>query len=454
MKGNFLLSTELAQRLYWESAAKLPVIDYHNHLLSEEIVNDRRFDNLYDLWIQPDPYKHRAMRMCGVPENLITGNSSIEDKFQAWCSIFPKLVGNPLYQWSLMELRDVMEMNEIPGPSNWKELWKRSLGYLGRNPITTGTILKKYNVEYNSPCTTLTDDLSLYMERKDLAPSLRGDDMVLPTENMISKLEGLTGIRIEGLEQYKQAIAVRMKEFSKAGCCFSDHPINNGFHYYADDGKNEIRFAKAVSGQLSEREEKDRLASELLRFMGSQYAEHHIVMQLHMGAQRTTSTRLRNCAGAAGGYACIGNSVDVESLTGLLDDLEMQASGLPRVMVFALNPSDHAMLSSLAGSYSKDDVAGLVTQGPAWWWCDHNYGIRSLLENTAAYGLLSNFVGMTTDSRSFLSFIRHDYFRRILCDWLANRALAQDLPQSTEILEALVRDMCYENAKKIIEKEW
>ena len=186
MKGNFLLSTELAQRLYWESAAKLPVIDYHNHLLSEEIVNDRRFDNLYDLWIQPDPYKHRAMRMCGVPENLITGNSSIEDKFQAWCSIFPKLVGNPLYQWSLMELRDVMEMNEIPGPSNWKELWKRSLGYLGRNPITTGTILKKYNVEYNSPCTTLTDDLSLYMERKDLAPSLRGDGMVLPKENMIS----------------------------------------------------------------------------------------------------------------------------------------------------------------------------------------------------------------------------------------------------------------------------
>lgn len=450
--GDFLLNSELAKRLYHDGAADLPVIDYHNHLAVEEIDKDYRFENLYDLWIRPDPYKHRAMRMCGVPEEKITGGASAEEKFQAWCTIFPELVGNPLYQWSLMELRDVLEIRELPSAENWKALWRNSGNYLEKNPVTARGILKKYRVEYNSPCATLTDDLSLYPGKEDLAPSLRGDTVVAPFPEAIEKLEKLTELPVKNLEQYRTAVSIRLRAFKKAGCRFADHSLDNGFHYYEEDGKNELRFQKALSGELSTKEEKDRLMSGLLRFLGGQYAALGIVMQLHMGAQRTTSTRLRKIAGAAGGYACIGNSIDVDSLTRFLDDLEMQVSGMPRVILFALNPADHAMVSALAGSYSKDGVAGLVTQGPAWWWCDHNYGMESLLENTAAYGLLSNFAGMTTDSRSFLSFIRHDYFRRILCDWMARQAMEQKLPDSPEILKACVYRMCYGNAKKILEE--
>lgn len=449
--GGFLLNSELAKRLYHDCAADLPVINYHNHLDVKAIDENYRFENLYDLWIRPDPYKHRAMRMCGVPEEKITGEAPVEEKFQAWCTVFPKLVGNPLYQWSLMELEDVLEIREIPSQENWKVLWRNSRNYLEKNPVTTAGILKKYRVEYNSPCATLTDDLSLYFGKENLAPSLRGDTMVTPSPVFIENLEKLTGSEIRTMEQYQEAISGRLLAFKEAGCRFADHSLDNGFHYYEEDGKNEARFQQALSGKLIQREEKERLASGLLRFLGSRYAGLGIVMQLHMGAQRTTSTRLRKIAGAAGGYAGIGNSIDVESLTRFLDDLEMQEYGLPRVMLFALNPTDHAMLSALSGSYSKDGVAGLVTQGPAWWWCDHNYGMESLLENTAAYGLLSNFVGMTTDSRSFLSFIRHDYFRRILCDWLARQVKEQKLPDSAEILKELVAGMCYGNAEKILE---
>ena len=453
MTEDFLLNSKLSRHLYAECAAELPIIDYHNHLAVDEIEQNLRFDNLYDLWIQPDPYKHRAMRMCGVPERKITGDAPAEEKFQAWCTVFPKLAGNPLYQWSLMELQDILEIREIPGPANWREIWNHSQGFLERNTVSVGTILEKYKVEYCSPCAKLTDDLSPYMGRRNLAPSLRGDTIVSPSADSTKILEELTGIGITGLEQYKTAVICRLKDFKETGCHFADHSLDNGFQYYEDDGKNDIRFAGMVSGVPMENEEKNRLISEMLRFLGEQYAENGMVLQLHMGAQRFTSTRLRNCAGAAGGYACIGNSVDIASLTGLLDDLEKQPAGLPKVILFTLNPSDHAMISALAGSYSKDNVAGLITQGPAWWWCDHNYGIRSLLENTAAYGLLSNFVGMTTDSRSFLSFIRHDYFRRILCDWLACRAQQQDIPDSPEILESLLVDMCYKNAKNILEEK-
>lgn len=451
MREDFLLNSELSRRLYMECAANLPVIDYHNHLSVEDIVTDRRFENLYDLWLAPDPYKHRAMRMCGVPEEKITGKASAEEKFEAWCSIFPKLVGNPLYQWSLMELQDVMQIKEIPGAETWRQIWHQSKEYLATCPVTAQGILKKAKVEYNSPCAEITDDISLFVQRKDLAPSLRGDTILNPSESLIRKLEQRTEEKITDLDRYKNALRKQFWRFIEAGCHFSDHALDNGFHYYKEDGKNEKRFQDVIAGDVSGREERDRLASALLRFLGGLYAEYRCVMQLHMGAQRDTSTRLRSCAGAAGGYACIGNSVDIASLVSFLDDLEKQPEGLPRIILFSLNPADHALLSCLSGSYSKDHEPGLVTQGPAWWWCDHSYGITSVLESTASYGLLSNFPGMTTDSRSFLSFIRHDYFRRLLCNWLAKKALEKEIPQSVEILEELIDSMCCKNARRMLQ---
>ena len=185
----------------------------------------------------------------------------------------------------------------------------------------------------------------------------------------------------------------------------------------------------------------------MLTFVCEEYARLNFTVQLHIGAQRYTSTRLRTLAGAAGGFAGIGNSADIASITQFFDTLEQGEYGLPKLVLFTLNPTDNAMLSVLSGSYSKDNVAGLITQGPAWWWCDHQYGIKEVLENTASFGLLSNFIGMTTDSRSFLSLVRHDYFRRILCDWLAEKFENNELCCSIDNLKTLVSDMCYKNSK-------
>ena len=453
MKNDFLLNSELAQCLYKNYVQTLPVIDYHNHLSITDLAKNKRFDNLYELWVKPDPYKHRAMRMCGVPEYYITGNAPDEEKFAAWCEIFPKLAGNPLYQWSLMELQDILEIREIPGQETAKAIWKHAENYMSHNTISAKSILQKYQVEYLSPCTSFLDDLSVYNTDLKLYPSLRGDDILLPNKAFIMKLQELTNIPVTDLDTYLQAVTIRLKAFQSAGCRFVDHSLDDGFYYHEEDGKNENRFLQLLKKNSGNKDisstDQEKLKSSILCRLGKLYADYDMILQLHMGARRHTSTRLRQYAGPAGGYAAIGNSINVASLTGLLDDLEQSEHGMPKVILFALNPADHGMVSALAGSYSKDNVPGLVTQGPAWWWCDHSYGIRSVLENTASYGLLSNFPGMVTDSRSFLSFVRHDYFRRILCSWLAERIMAQDFQKAPEISEQLIYDMCYGNAKQM-----
>lgn len=275
-------------------------------------------------------------------------------------------------------------------------------------------------------------------EDEQTGPSLRGDQIVSPEKSFVETLSKQTKITITGLEDFKQAISVRLREFSESGCRFSDHALDNGFVFYEDDGQNEKRFQRILNNELLDKVGREKLISYLLLFLGEEYARYHFVMQLHIGAQRFTSTRLRTVAGAAGGFACIGNSVDVVSLTNYFDKLEQGKYGLPRMILFTLNPADNALVSVLSGSYSKDNVAGLITQGPAWWWCDHKYGICEVLENEASFGVLSNFVGMTTDSRSFLSFVRHDYFRRVLCKWVGEKARNQEITDSFEALSDLV----------------
>lgn len=473
MKKDFLLTTALAGDLY-KKCGSLPVMDYHNHLNLAHIRENKRFRNLYELWIQPDPYKHRAMRMCGIPERCITGDASEEEKFAAWCGIFPKLAGSPLYQWSLMELEDVLEIRDVPAEDNWKLIWKHGEGYLDRNEVSPKSIMSQYKVEYCSPCVTFSDDLSECADGGRITVSLRGDEALHPDKDFIEWLEGQTGLEIKNLESYFRALSVRIGEFRAAGCRFADHSLDCGFRYYEEDGKNTDRFERLLKELFHEKEpfangagkavpteepregpengDEEMLAAAILRHLACAYARNDMTLQLHMGARRHTSTRLRQCAGAAGGYAAIGNSPDMVSLTAFLDDVERHSgAGLPRVILFALNPADHGMLSSLAGSYAKDHVPGLVTQGPAWWWCDHGHGIRSVLDNTASYGLLSQFSGMTTDSRSFLSFARHDYFRRILCSWTADRVRGQDMPNAPKLLEKLLYDMCYGNMRRIVD---
>ncbi len=449
-KLGFLLKTKTGNILY-QSVKDLPIIDYHNHLSVEDIIQDRRFLDIYDLWIKPDPYKHRAMRMCGVAEEYITGTATNEEKFVKWCETLPKLLLNPLSHWSMMELETVFGITELPNGKNAKSIYERCNRYLQEHNVTANGLLRLFNVEYACPCASLIDDVSIFEKNAWVAPSLRGDDVVVPTAEFIKSLEASTEIKVGCLADFEKAIEKRLLDFRAAGCVFSDHALDDGFVFYPDDGANGGRFLDLLDGKL-DAAEGAKLSSYVLLTLGKLYAKHGFVMQLHIGAQRYTSSKLREKVGPAGGFAGIGNSVDARSLTRFLDAIDCAEYGLPKTILFTLNPADNALISVLSGSYAKDGMEGLITQGPAWWWCDHKLGITEMLENTSAFGTLSNFIGMTTDSRSFLSFVRHDYFRRILCDWLGEKWENGELLCDENGVKALARKLCYENAKKEVNK--
>ncbi len=442
MKKEYLMNTNTAKILY-DKVKDLPIIDYHNHLSIDDIRDNKRYTDIYDLWIKPDPYKHRAMRMCGVEERYITGDATDKEKFMKWCETLPKLIGNPLYAWSQMELERVFSICETPNKSNWEEIYKMANEYLKKNEITPETLLGMFNVESACPCVSLTDDVSFFEKTDNLSPSLRGDDIVLPDANVIRNLSS----DIKNLDDYKNIVSKRLDVMKKAGCIFSDHALDDGFVYFEDDGKNDVRFKSILNDEAMSNDDKKRFSSYILIYLCGEYAKKGFTVQLHIGAKRETSTRLRNLAGKAGGFAAIGNSVDIKSLTNMFDTLEQSEYGLPRIVLFTLNPADNAMISVLSGSYSKDGVPGLITQGPAWWWCDHKDGIMDVLKNITSFGLLSNFMGMTTDSRSFLSFVRHDYFRRIVCEFLGEKFERKELMCDIEDLENILYDICYNNAK-------
>lgn len=446
MEKEVFLCSKTARRLY-DHIKEMPIIDYHNHLSVSDIVENKRYINIYDLWIKPDPYKHRAMRMRGVSENEITGAAADFEKFKAWCKVYPKLIGTPLYVWSQMELQSIFGISERLCEENAEKIYRKANDFLAKKEITPEYFFERFHVEQACPCISLTDDVAEFANHKKISPSLRGDDISLPDLGVIKKLEAMTN-KIADFQEYKEAIRKRMDALTAAGCKFSDHGLDNGFEFFEDDGKNDIRFDSLLTEEPLSNVDSLKLFSHLLVFLCGEYAKRNITVQLHIGAQRYTSTRLRTLAGAAGGFAGIGNSADVVSLTRLFDTLEQREYGLPKIVLFTLNPSDNAMFSVLSGSYSKDNIRGLITQGPAWWWCDHKYGITEFLENISSFGLLSNFIGMTTDSRSFLSFVRHDYFRRILCEWLGKKFDDCELCCTEEELKMLLEDMCYRNAKE------
>lgn len=409
-----------------------------------------------------------------------------------------------------MELEQVFQVRTEINARNAKELWETLNARLASPEYSPHGLFRRFRVEYAAPCASLLDPVSPYASLLDpasphaflrnsslfasgehpekesgpsdtdagagdrlppcslglrglapyslglrglapcslglrgLAPSLRGDDLLCPSHDFLKKLEEKTGIRPDSASALLAAISQCLDTLDSAGCRFADHALDHGFHYEGPDKDTDLRILRLWQGAFLTPGEQTHLASDLLRMLGAEYARRHWVLQLHIGAQRFTSTRLRAVAGPAGGFAAMGNGVDLLSLVRLLDDLDQGPYGLPRTILYTLNPADNALFATLSGSFPG------VTQGPAWWWCDHLWGIRNMLETFAAHSVLSTFVGMTSDSRSLLSLSRHDYFRRILCGWIGEKAAQGQLPDSYELLENLVEAVCYGNARDMI----
>ena len=423
MDKNYLLKTKNAQDLYFEYAKDLPIIDFHNHVSVADITSDRRFENLYELWLASDPYKHRLMRICGIDEHFITGVASPYEKFEKYCEIFPYLAGNPVYDWSRMELSRIFGIEELPTKENARYMYDKCREMLSSNEFSNNAILSRFNIEYQSPVATLLDDLSLF-DGKNVAPSLRGDELLSPTPEFKARLSEKTGIEVCDDNSYINAISVMLDRFSQKGCRFADHALDSGFFESDTDGKKR----------------------DILKRLGIEYAKRGLTLLLHLDAKRKTSTRLARLSGAAGGYAAVGGDFNISALCDLLNDME-EGGGLPDTVLFPLNMNDQAPLSVMQGSFSEDGTPSKVQLGPAWWWCDHALGIENTLNCISSFGVVSQFIGMTTDSRSILSFVRHDYFRRLLCSWLDKQNTVGEWELPIKLQGDIVRKICYENSK-------
>ena len=449
MNPDFLLTTAVAQKLY-HASEDLPLIDFHNHLNVADLASDRSFrGDVSGLWLASDPYKHRAMRICGIPERLITGDASPREKFRAWAQTVPKLLGNPLYHWTELELERGFGISCGLHADNADRLFDEMNEKLASPEYSACGLLKRFHVEYASPCAGAADDLSPFSGLCGIVPSLRADDAAEGRLPWVMKLSERCGKAISSLEEYKRLLRLRLDEFQRRGCRFADHALDDGFRYRRDDGKNAARFSAMLTGGTCSVEDSNAFSSEILRFLGREYARRGWVLQLHIGALRFTSSRLRRIAGGAGGYAGISSRSDISGIVSFLDDLEADRL-LPRTILYTLNPADNAALAVLSGAFPGDGEAGKIQLGPAWWFCDHIHGMRNLFETISAYGVLSLFPGMTTDSRSLLSLVRHEYFRRVFCGWLGEKVASGEFPAFWKRLGEIVSGIFYFNIKTVL----
>jgi glucuronate isomerase len=467
MKGfndnDFLLMNDYGKRLYHGVAASLPVIDPHNHIDPAALASDKRFDNIHQLWVQNDPYKHRAMRIYGIAEELITGNKPEYEKFLAWATCFPSTIGNPLFHWSCMELKSLFGITDILTPSNAQHVWDKANDLLKQDKFTAFNIVKGFGVELLCTSDDLNDTLEHHLALAKqqqpgitCLPSLRADSIIsfntASFATWLEKLQALTSLNVTDLDTYKAAVINRLNFFNEAGCLLSDHSLDSSFTYTTCDSATATSiFKKVLAKEVLSNERLIALQSYLLHFLGTEYAKRKWKMQLHIGAYRYTSSVLRSKVGPAGGYACIGSSADVQSLCLFLDELDKEGA-LPKTILYTLNPADNAVFASITGSYSEDGVHSKVQFGPAWWYNDHYEGILQQLIALSSYGLLSTAIGMTTDSRSIISFIRHDYYRRILCNLLGSWVEEGKLPDDWELVSTMIKNISYNNIKSWIKK--
>lgn len=459
MNEELFLETPVAKRLYHEVAEELPIIDYHNHLSVRELTSGRPCADLDELWVAHDPYKHRAMRMAGVPETLITGKETKPfARFQAWAETLSETLGNPLYLWSVLELKRVFGIETLLTAETAESVWEQANATL--HSLTARNLLARFRVEELCPANGFLDSLDDFpssgkVGETEIYPSLRADDLLAFSADdgrtRIDALEGQTDMAVHSLADFLEALKKRLDVFGTKGTRLADHALDTFAYPETFPGEFTLGnlFSLYRSGNRLTNEEAAALTATVLRFLAGEYGRRRWVMQLHIGAQRVTSSRLRRLAGPAGGYAGIGADVPIDALCRFLDDVEKDGY-LPRVILYPLNPSAMASLAVLSGSFTEDGVPGKIQLGPAWWYNDHASGIRNQLENLAAYGLLSVFIGMTTDSRSLLSLCRHEFFRRVFCGWVGEQASRGLLPDDFETLSALVRGLSYGNARKIL----
>lgn len=458
LDDNFLLENKFAENLYHEYANKMPIIDYHNHLSPRQIADDYMFENLTQVWLDGDHYKWRAMRGNGVAEKYITGNKSDYEKFQKWAETVPNTVRNPLYHWTHLELRRYFDIDEILSLNTAKRIYEECSEKLQSPEYSSRNLLKKMNVEMVGTTDHPLDDLKHHIKIKQdsfeiqVLPTFR-PDAFMAVENvgelqvLIQKLSETTSIAINSFPDYLAALKLRHDYFSENGCAVSDHGLS---HMYAEEFTAEevdLIFKKVLQGASIESADQKKFKSALLYEFALWNKEKGWVQQLHLGPLRNNNTRLLNSIGVDAGFDSMGDFEQGKHLSRFLDKLD-KTDSLTKTILYNLNPKDNDLFATMAGNFNDGAIAGKMQYGAAWWFLDQKQGIIDQLNTVSNMGLLSQFIGMLTDSRSFLSYPRHEYFRRILCNLIGKDVENGELPNDLDFFGKLVQNVCYYNAKK------
>lgn len=456
MDENFLLSTGTAQELYHNYAGKMPILDYHCHINPQEIAENRKFENITQVWLGGDHYKWRQMRSNGVDEYYITGDAPDREKFQKWAETLEKAIGNPLFHWSHLELQRYFGYYGVLNGETAEEVWNLCNGKLQQDSMSVRNLIRKSNVTLLCTTDDPVDDLKWHKAIKEdgsfdvqVLPAWRPDKAMNLDKpdypDYLPQLSEASGVKIGTFADLKEAIALRMKYFDERGCRVSDHGLDYVMYVPASQEEMERIFAARLAGKSLSAQDIAKFKTACMLYAASQYKKLGWVMQLHYGCKRDNNTSMYKKLGPDTGYDCISNYAPADQLTDFLDAVN-EAGGLPKTILYSLNPGDDELIGTVLGCFQDSDAVGKIQQGSAWWFNDNKTGMRKQMTSLANLGLLGNFVGMLTDSRSFLSYPRHEYFRRIMCELIGGWVENGEYPKDMKMLEKIVKGISYNNA--------
>ncbi len=456
MDKDFLLETETAQKLFHEYADKMPIVDYHCHINPQEIAEDRKFENITQVWLGGDHYKWRQMRSNGVDEYYITGAATDREKFQKWAETLELAIGNPLYHWSHLELQRYFGYHGVLNGDTAEEVWNLCNEKLKEDSMSVRNLIRQSNVKLICTTDDPVDDLKWH---EVLAADDTFEVQVLPAwrpdkamnlekaeyADYIAQLSKVSGVDIKTFKDLKEALNIRLDYFADHGCSVSDHALEYVMYAPAADEEIEAIFAKRLKKEDITKEEELKFKTAFMQFVAKQYHKRDWVMQIHYGCRRDNNTPYYKRLGPDTGYDCIDNYAPSAQTAAFLDSINATEE-LPKTILYSLNPNDNEAIGTILGCFQDSSAAGKIQQGSAWWFNDHKTGMINQMTSLANLGLLGNFIGMLTDSRSFLSYTRHEYFRRILCNLIGGWVENGEYPDDEKSLKKIVEGISYNNA--------
>ena len=459
MDKDFLLTTPSSQQLFHDYAEKMPILDYHCHINPQEIWEDRRFDNITQVWLGGDHYKWRLMRSAGVEEKYITGDASDREKFQKWAETLEMGIGNPLYHWSHLELKRFFGYEGYLNGRTAEEVWNLCNDKLQHDPnMTVRGLIRQSGVTLI--CTTddpvdslefhekIAGDASFPVQvlpawRPDKAMNIEKPDYL----DYLAKLSDVSGVKVDSFKALAQALSIRMDYFAARGGRVSDHALEYVMCAPASAEEIEAIFAKRLSGQAVTRQEEMKFKTAFMQTVACEYEKRGWIMQLHYGCKRDNNTPAFDRLGPDTGYDCINNYAPSSEMADFLNSLNKEGH-LPKTILYSLNPNDNSSIGTILGCFQDSTAVAKIQQGSAWWFNDHKVGMTDQMISLANLGYLAGFVGMLTDSRSFLSYTRHEYFRRVMCALIGGWVENGEYPNDQVALEKIIKDICYNNAVK------